>query len=181
MEPRLGRDLISIGTLESRKNQLFLLMVLAECKKQGKEYSLTIVGDGPDRGKLAKYIERLGLKDKVEMLGSRSQAARLIKGHRLFVHSALQESFGIVLVEALATGTPIMASPCGGISEVFEDGVEGRYWDINDVEASAQLLIEVLSDQQMLQAMSHRALKTYSARFTSAAALPKWLDLLSGD
>jgi glycosyltransferase involved in cell wall biosynthesis len=91
------------------------------------------------------------------------------------------ESMGIVLVEALATGTPIMASPCGGIPEIFEDGVEGRYWDINDVEASAQLLIEVLSDQQMLQAMSHRALKTHSARFTKAVALPKWLDLLSGD
>jgi len=123
----------------------------------------------------------LGLKDKVEMLGSRSQAARLIKGHRLLVHSALQENLPITLIEALATGTPIMASPCGGIPEIFEDGVEGRYWDINDVEASAQLLIEVLSDQQMLQAMSHRALKTYSARFTSAAALPQWLDLLSYD
>lgn len=177
--PGSGRDLISIGTLEDRKNQLFLLRVLAECRKQGEEYSLTIVGDGPDRGKLIKYIERLGLEDKVEMLGSQSQAARFIKGHRLLVHSALQENLPITLIEALASGTPIMASPCGGIPEIFEDGVEGRYWDINDVEASARLLIEVLSDRQMLREMSNQALTRHSARFTSSAALPQWLDLLS--
>ena len=92
------------------------------------------------------YALALPAIDQVAFLGTRADAVRHLPGHRLYVHAALMESFGMVLVEAMGCGVPVAAGAVGGIPEVFSDGVEGVYWPLDDPTEGARRLIELLED-----------------------------------
>lgn len=172
-------DIISIGTLEPRKNQGYLLHVLAEAKRLGHCYRLTLAGDGPSRKEWEALAERLGIADQVEFLGYVSGAARLLRGHRAYVHAARMESFGIVLVEAMSCGLPVFAPAVGGIPEVFDNGVEGIEWPLDDVSSCAKKLIDLLENNLAWQAMSRAARQRYVTRFSPAVLGPTWLDAIT--
>jgi glycosyltransferase involved in cell wall biosynthesis len=173
-----GGDLIAIGTLEARKNQAFLLHVLARARSRGFLYTLTIVGDGPDRAKLVALTGQLGLQDQVTFTGLQKNAARLIPQHRLLVHAALMENMPITLIEALATGRPILAPAVGGITEVFSHGVEGYFWPLDDIDAACALLIEALSDADAYQRLSQAALARYREKFHNDLLADQWLSTI---
>ena len=163
-------DLVSIGTLEPRKNQSFLLDVLAATRRQGKHYTLAIVGDGPDRATLENRTASLGLESQVSFLGRQSQAAQFFSNAKACVHSAIAETQGIVLIEALANSVPVFAPAVGGVPEVFSDGVEGRYWPLDDAERAAQILCGVLEDTALRVRMSLAARLRFETAFSSAVA-----------
>ena len=173
-------DLITIGTLEPRKNQAFLLHVLAAAHASGHPYSLSIVGDGSERGRLEALTDTLGLRDYVTFAGALPNAWTLIPEHRAYVHAAHMESFGIVLLEAMALGKPVFAAPVGGIPEVFDDGVEGRYWNLDDPQGAAQRLIEVLEQPERYETMSHSAQGRQARHFSVEAVREKLLGAILG-
>jgi len=174
-------DLISIGTLEPRKNQIYLLQVLAEAKRLGYRYRLTLAGDGPSRLEWEGLAMRLGIADQVDFLGYVSEASRLLPGHRVYVHAAQMESFGIVLVEALSCALPVLAPAVGGIPEVFNDGIEGYAWPLNDVSRCAQKLISLLENDAHRRAMAHAARQRYLTHFSPQVLGPKWLDAIAAE
>lgn len=173
-------DLITIGTLEPRKNHEFLLRTVAACHRIGYPYRLTIAGDGPLRSALEALAVELGIAGSVVFLGYVPNAGRLLHGHRAYVHAARVENLPLVLLEALATGRPVFAAPVGGVPEVFSDGLEGRYWDLYDPSAAARRLIEVLQDSSRYQAMADAARKRYDARFSADRVVPRLLQALTG-
>lgn len=165
-----GRDLISIGTLEPRKNQGYLLQVLAEARRRGRSLSLTLVGDGPHRASLARQVEELGLGEQVHFVGFTPNGRAHIPGHRLYVHAALMESQGIVLLEAMSAGVPVLAAHVGGIPEVFDDGVEGRFWPLDDVARACDILLSLLDDEALCARMGQAALTRFAQRFEASVA-----------
>ena len=178
--PRTG-DLLSIGTLEPRKNQGFLLDVLAECHRRGRPFRLTLAGDGPIRRELERRTTSLGLADHVTFLGYRADAAALLATHRACVHSARMENLPLVLLEALAAGTPVFAAGVGGIPEVFDDGVEGVRWDLGDPAASADALISALDSPARWEAMSRAARLRHARRFSAEVVFPRLLEAVLGN
>lgn len=162
------RDLISIGTLEPRKNQGYLLHVLAAAKRSGGRYTLTLVGDGPDRRRLERLAAELGVAEQVAFAGFRAGAAGLLREHRAYCHSALMENLPLTLVEALAHGLPILASPVGGIPEIFSDGVEGRYWPLENPQAGAEALAALLDDAGAYDAAARAARARFDAGFEAS-------------
>lgn len=174
-------DIISIGTLEPRKNQGYLLHVLAEAKRQGHRYRLTLAGDGPSRAEWEVLAAQLGIADQVDFLGYVSGASSLLPGHRVYVHAARMESFGIVLLEAMAIGLPVFAPAVGGIPEVFDDGVEGVAWPLDDAAACAARLIEVLEHAPAWERMSAAARQRYRSFFQPEVLGPKWVAAIVAD
>ncbi|HEV7816483.1 MAG TPA: glycosyltransferase, partial [Janthinobacterium sp.] len=168
-------DLIAIGTLEARKNQAFLLRVLARARDLGFVYTLTIVGNGPDESALKFLSRHLGLERQVRFAGFQPHAAQLISAHRVLAHAATMENFGIVLIEALSRGRPILAPAVGGIGEIFTDAVEGYFWPLDDIDGAAALLIEILSDAVAYQRLARAALNRYGSTFSSDRLVPAWL------
>lgn len=159
-------DLISIGTLEPRKNQKFLLYVVASALSRGVHYTLTLVGDGPDRSSLELLAGSLGIRDQVRFLGYRSDAASILTKHRVYVHGAFRENLPLAIIESLACGRPVAAAPVGGIMEIFSHEVEGIYWDLDNPESAADALIRILSCEERYNAMSHAASKRFSSTFS---------------
>jgi glycosyltransferase involved in cell wall biosynthesis len=173
-------DLINIGTLEPRKNQEFLLRALAEAGKRGKRYTLTLVGEGPDRRRLESLAAQLGIAPQVTFTGRQLGAARFLPAHRVYCHSAAMENMPIALIEALSCGLPILAAPVGGIPEVFRDGVEGYYWNLDEPVESAAKMVQLLESPTTLQTMSAAAKKRFAAVFDEDVGGARLLQFLVG-
>lgn len=171
----VDRDLIAIGTLEPRKNQGFLLDVLAACRQRGHRYTLTIAGDGPDRQTLAQRTSDLDLDEQVTFLGNLPNAARLLYRHRVLVHAARMENMPLVLVEALATGRPALVGPVGGIPEVVRHDVEGLHWPLDSPTRAADQLIALLESPAQWLRLSDAARHRYDKCFAPGVLAPKWL------
>jgi len=165
----LEAELISVGTLEPRKNQAFLIEVLAEIRRRNVPCSLALVGDGADRPMLEALARRLNVEDRVRFLGQHPDAIDLMRGARLYVHAARMENMPLALIEALACGLPILAPAVGGIVDVFEEGVQGRFWDIADVHGAASLVVQLLQDEAERARLAANALTRFAAVFDSAA------------
>jgi glycosyltransferase involved in cell wall biosynthesis len=180
LEAARGRDLVSIGTLEPRKNQQFLLHVLAEARSRGQVLSLTLVGDGPDRGTLQALAQQLGVAEQVFFAGFSAGARAFIPGHKLYVHAARMENLPLVLIEALSAGVPILAAKVGGIGEVFEDGVQGRFWPLDHPSAACDALLDVLQQEGALDRMAAAASQRFNAVFESSVVGQRLHDFLLG-
>jgi glycosyltransferase involved in cell wall biosynthesis len=160
-------DLINIGTLEPRKNQQFLLQVVAEAAQRQRRVTIALVGGGPDRAMLYKLATDLKIEDRVIFLGYRTDAAQLISRARLYVHSATIENLPIALIEALASARPILAPKVGGIPDVVSNGDQGFFWNTDDVQGATTLLIRVLDDIGLQRALSTQARMRYETEFRS--------------
>lgn len=172
-------DLISVGTLEPRKNQAYLLQVVAAAKQQGASLRLTLVGSGPDLSMLRELAAKLGIADLVRFTGFQPDAAHLISRHRAYIHAARIESLPLVLIEALAHGVPVFAPAVGGIPEIFDDGVEGYVVPLDEADAAAALLIRRFNDASAMTAAAAAARRRFLAQFESratAARLSAFLD-----
>ena len=171
-------DLISIGTLEPRKNQRYLIEVLMRASHMGHPYTLTLVGDGPDRPALEQLAREYGLTDQITFLGNKLNAARYIRGHRLYVHAATMESFGIVLIEAFAAGVPVIAAPVGGVTEIYQSGVEGLFWSLDEPQEAARRLIDLLEQPDLRDRMARAAQQRYLAAYTPDIAAARLYEFL---
>jgi glycosyltransferase involved in cell wall biosynthesis len=174
-------DIITIGTVEPRKNQQAILRILAEARKRGRIYKLTIVGRGELDRELRALASDLGISAQVTFAGYVENASRLLHNHRIYVHAAKMESFGIVLIEAFSAGLPVLAPAVGGIPEILTDGAEGYLWDPNNAEDSATRLISILDDEQRRHMMGATALATYNARFRSDRVARQLYRFVTGD
>ena len=166
-------DLVTIGSLEPRKNQGFLIEVLAAARKRGRSLTLTIIGEGRDLKALETLVATHDLSDSVRFTGAIPDVVKELSRHRVYVHASLQESFGISIIEAMALGLPVIAAPSGGVPELFTDGREGRYWDLEDPDAAAQLLLEVLDDHDLLRKMGEQGMARQRETFSTPVVAPR--------
>jgi len=161
-------DVISVGTLEPRKNQRFLLEVIAHAMRQGKRYTLALVGNGQDRAALERLVRDLGIEKQVAFLGHRRNAVEIMGSARVYAHAALLENLPLALIEAMACGLPVLAPPVGGIPDLFENGEAGLFWDLDDAAGAGDLLIRILENAAERQRMAAAAKRTFEERFTAS-------------
>jgi glycosyltransferase involved in cell wall biosynthesis len=108
----------SIGRLDYQKNYEFLIEVFPEILKIKPEAITIIVGEGPERKKLEKLIEKKNLKEKIFLIGEVKDASKYLKAFDLFVLPSRYEGLSITLIEALFARIPILASNVGGNKEI---------------------------------------------------------------
>jgi len=170
-------SLISIGTLEPRKNQAYLLDILDYASNRINNLSLTIIGDGPDRAQLEKKARSLGLSKQVRFLGHQNDAASMMPGHACYVHAAKMENLSIVLLEALRAGLPIFAPPVGGNPEILGNGVQPGYlWPLNSSEKASSQLCGLLNDNTRLKQARGNARQRFLETYEESKVAPQLLD-----
>jgi glycosyltransferase involved in cell wall biosynthesis len=105
-----------------------------------------IAGDGPLRAQVEEAVDRAGLRGQISFLGLRKDMATVISASDLVVHSSLREGLPRVVLEALAIGTPLVATDVGGVSDVVKDGANGLLVPANDPAALSRALLAALAD-----------------------------------
>lgn len=130
--------ILSVGGLIPLKGVAYTLRALRRLD-EGQDFTFVVCGDGDERGNLERLAAELGIQDKVHFVGRvpRDEIARYFAATDLFVHSALWEAAGNVLVEAMASGRPIVCSDAGGPSEYVVDGETGFVVPPGDVDRLA--------------------------------------------
>ena len=149
--------LISVGRLFGRKNVLVMPPILAECGRLGLDVSLTIVGEGPDRGPLEALAREAGVMDRITFRSIPTQAdlyQSLREHHGLLWTAGQGEGLGLVLLEAQANGCVPVATKLPGISDyAIEEGVTGLLAPEGDAKAFANQLV-ALSDPGRWRSLS---------------------------
>ena len=119
--------LLTVGRLAGVKGQAVLLDAVAELAGRGVAVELTVAGDGPERERLERHAAALGVTGSVTFLGAVGQdrVAELYAGADAFCMSSFAEGVPTVLMEAMASGLPVVSTGIMGIPELVEDGVTG--------------------------------------------------------
>jgi glycogen synthase len=183
LRPEIPRtkDLVAVGRLVSDKGFDVLLEALKILERQeGLTPRLTLIGDGPERPRLAAQAAALGLLDRIEMTGSSSheEIARVLAGHRfLVVPSRYREPFGLVALEGIACGCAVIGSSGGGLPEAI--GPCGRTFPNGDAGALATMLAELLRLPGARERLLERA-PEHLAQHARERVARRYLEALEG-
>ncbi len=118
---------------------------------------LAMVGDGPERHKAAELARSLGVDDATTFVGAFPRIEALMRTADLFLLPSAQEAFGLVALEAMASGVPVVASDAGGLPEVVLDGATGRIVPVGDVDGFTRAAGELLDDDELRARMGRAA------------------------
>ncbi|MBI2307245.1 MAG: glycosyltransferase [Rhodocyclales bacterium] len=160
----------NVGRLHADKDQATLIAGFAQALPGLPAGTLlAIAGSGPLEAALRRQITALGIGDRVRLLGQVPDVRRLFAAFDLFVLSSDHEPFGMVLLEAMAAGVPVMATDCGGAPEVV--GRAGLLFALRDADGLANKLVDFCnSDADARRASCIDAAQRLETAFSDAAA-----------
>jgi len=164
-----------VGRLEPRKAPLDLVAAAPRIRARVPGARIVIVGDDP-YGTDSDYLARVRCAPEVESYGWRPDAAGLMRHMDVLVAPSLREPFGTVLSEAMAVGTPVVATRVDGLPEVVTDGVDGALVPPSDPPALADAVVRVLARRDELGAAAARSAR----RFAAPAVATRVEELLRG-
>jgi glycogen(starch) synthase len=131
-----------VGGLIERKGVTWLLEAFAACRRQEPALTLTLMGEGELRGRLAERAEELGVAEAVTFAGALSpvEALSLMREHDVLVHPSRYETFGVVVIEAAAAGMPVIVTRCGGPEQTLA-GIESDAGQLIEVEEDSAAIV----------------------------------------
>ena len=149
-----------IGRIEPRKGVMDLVAAAPSIRAAGAR--VVVVGDDPYEPD-SRYLAQVRAAAGVEQAGWVDDAAGLMRRLDVLVAPSHQEPFGTVLAEAMAVGTPVVATRVGGLAEVVDDGVTGRLVEPGDPAALAEAVREVLGRRAEMGAAARRHAQQFGA------------------
>lgn len=168
----------SVARLEPCKGIATLLRAAAEAATRAPMLQVLVVGDGSERPRLEQLADSLGIGAWVTFTGTRDDVPQLLAAMDVFAVPSRTEGLGVVAIEALAAGLPVLASRVGGLPEIVEDGKCGRLLPPDDVAAWATALARVATEPATLAPWREAASKRAQA-FSIEASVAE-LDRLYG-
>jgi len=165
--------IIAVGRLTEQKDFPTLLQAFAQVRTQ-RRARLLLLGEGEMRRKLEALVRELGVDQDVSLPGFTSNPFAYMARAAVFVLSSTYEGLGIVLIEALACGCPVVSTDCpSGPAEILEDGRYGRLVPVGDPAAMAQAIISTLDAPPDRGLLQKRA-----SLFSVDRAVEQYLDVL---
>jgi glycosyltransferase involved in cell wall biosynthesis len=148
----------TVGNFTPKKDQRTLIDAVKLLRERKPGAMLTLVGSGKLEGELRSHVKHSRMRDSVVFAGMRDDVQALLPGFDVFSLSSLFEGLSIALVEAMAAGLPCVATAVGGVSEVLQDGVQGRLAPPRNAHALAAGLTELALSPETHARMSRAAL-----------------------
>jgi glycosyltransferase involved in cell wall biosynthesis len=140
--------LLAVARLVPQKGLDVLIRAMKPIGDAAPDARLLIAGEGPERPVLERMAHDLGLEDRVSLLGHRDDIHHLMSLAWLLVHPARWEGFGLVLLEAMRLGLPVVATGVSAIPEIVVEGTTGRLVPPDDPVAIANAVIGALNDER---------------------------------
>jgi N-acetyl-alpha-D-glucosaminyl L-malate synthase BshA len=136
---------------------------------------LIMIGDGPERSRTHELAESLGVSGRVHFIGGTPRIEPLVALADVFLLPSVQESFGLVALEAMACEVPVVASRIGGIPEVVVDGESGYLRPPGDIAGMAEAVLELLGDDALRRRMGAAGRERARTVFSEERVVPRYL------
>lgn len=169
-----GFTICSIGRLSPEKGFNFLIEVFADLIAAGHDYHLVILGEGQMRSALEKQVAEIGISDRLLLPGYVADAARYLPLFNLFAMPSLTEGLPMVLLEAMAAGTPIVATRVGGVARVLSDGLAGLLVKPCDKEGLKAAIVSSATDSKAVRGRVEQAKFRVQKEYSSIAMADKY-------
>ncbi len=168
------------GRLHLCKGQDVLMRALPAVLRGAPGVEVVFAGGGTEREPLERLAGELGLLHIVRFAGAlpRTELLRAMGEAALVVVPSRDEAFGLVNIEAMAMGTPVVASRVGGIPEIVRDGVDGLLFEPGNAEELAACLVRLLKDGELRAEMGRNARQRFLEEFESSRMAKKQADWL---
>lgn len=167
--------LLFVGRMADAKGVIHLFDAMAELKDRTPNLRLTMVGDGPDRGRFEREAKKRNVNQQIDFVGSKSQqeVAALLADHEIFVLPSYAEGLPVVLMEALGSGLAAISTNVGGVSELIEDGVTGLLARPGNAEDLVNHIEKLVNDPGLRQKLGESGRAKVLAEFDSSIEAAK--------
>lgn len=171
--------ILAVGRFnDPRKNPDLLLNAYAEVRRRTPTpVRLQLAGSGEPDPKFWRRVRELAYSSDVNfhMKPSKAELAEYYRGAACFALSSDEEGLGIVVLEAMASAVPVVATRCGGPDGIISDGVDGFLVQTGDAQAMAERILQLLSDADKNASMGKKARATVESQFESGIAAERYL------
>lgn len=164
-------QILFVGRFSQNKGITDLVRAMPLISAEMPDVRLALVGFGPDEDRIRSTIEAVGLDDRVTILGRVSRddiPVHMASADLVVLPSIKIEGLGVVLLEALASGTPVVGSDVGGIPDIIEDGVTGLLCRSQDPPDIAAKCVRILQDEDLKRRTTEKGMKLVEAQFSWA-------------
>jgi glycosyltransferase involved in cell wall biosynthesis len=162
--------------LDKNKNHQFLIDVVVELENRNIPILLTIIGEGAERKNLESKIILLKLESKIKLLGMIDNIETYLNESDVYVHSALTEGFGLTLIEAMASGLPVVTLDGGGNRMLIEQGKNGFLVEDNSIKTFSDRIIELVQNNALYHHISKNATE-FAHQFDINHYIDKLIDI----
>lgn len=141
--------IINIGSFVPKKNQTFLLDIIVELNKLNQKVNCIFLGDGPLKVEVEQRAKDLNLYDQCQFLGNVENVEKYLWKSDIYVHTATYEPLGLVLLEAMAAGLPLVTLDGGGNKDIIENGKNGFILKEQNPKLFAEKILEVKDNEEI--------------------------------
>lgn len=172
-------NIVTVGRLSKQKGYDRLLRVHKKLIEEGINHNIYIIGEGPDRKELERYIKENNLTNSIYLLGFKSNPYKYIKKMDLFICSSRDEAFSTVLSEAIILGKPILTTECAGTKELLGNNEFGIICENNEIDLYNKLKL-VIKDNKVIEYYKFKS-NERSYFFDLNKSIHEWDKLLNSD
>ncbi len=171
------------GTLLESKGQRDFLHAISKLKEKGIDAEFLIMGHGPDKPKLREMAEELGIANRLTFSASTITDSKNISSIDIFVEPTRQEGFGMSVLQAMASGVPVVACGVGGIYSLIEDGENGLLIPSGNIDAMCEAICKLLNDKELkyklIRNARNRVEQEFSSKKVSSVLLEYYEEILN--
>lgn len=172
------RVLLHVSTLRPVKRAVDCVGILARVN-HWVSCRLLVVGDGPDADAVRSEADRLGMADRISMVGATGNVSHYFSQSDLLLLPSASEAFGMVALEAMAAGVPVVGCRVGGLIDLVQEGVCGRLLPVGDLDAMAAAACELLLTPHLAAAYGEAGRRIARERYAPAAIVAAYIGLYS--
>lgn len=178
-ETERTNKIIAVGRLAHQKHFSELIHIFSAIHDKAPDWGLEIIGNGPDKDRLQKLIDGLGLNSKVMLSPATSTILEKYLTGSIYAMTSRYEGLPMVLLEAQACGLPIISYDCKcGPKDIINDGIDGYIIPMGDRQLFADKLLELIKDQELRLRMGNAAVVS-SKRFDEERIMRLWTSLFN--
>ena len=171
-------QIIMLARLMPQKRIDLMIEVWAKLAKDFPNWQVKVLGDGMLKEELESVVEMLGVKDSFLLPGGVNNVTSELENSDILCLTSEYEGFGIVLIEAMLKGIPVMAFEYVGVHDIIENGADGYVVPFGDVDAYAERLRELMTSQELREKFSSRAMESVK-KFDKEWVMNMWVELFN--